>query len=83
MYKIDLFIVKTTDFWATYGKLTSKMAAELSFQLYIEFTGNMACDIVKSNAGSLNDDVRRDIVINSIPTWYKLRFVIGQFEVEV
>jgi hypothetical protein len=40
-------------------------------------------NIVKRNAGSLIDDVRRDIAINSMLTWHKLSFLIGQFEFEV
>ena len=40
-------------------------------------------NIVKRNAGSLVDDVRRDIAINFMPTWHKLSFLIGQFEFEV
>jgi hypothetical protein len=38
---------------------------------------------VKRNAGSLIDDVRRDIAINFMLTWHKLSFLIGQFEFEV
>ena len=45
--------------------------------------GNMGWNIVKRNAGSLIDDVRRDIAINFMLTCQKLSFVIGQFEVEV
>jgi hypothetical protein len=40
-------------------------------------------NIVKRNAGSLIDDVRRDIAINFMLTWHKLSFLIGQFEFEV
>ena len=40
-------------------------------------------DIVKRNAGSLIDDVRRDIAINFMLTCHKLSFLIGQFGVEV
>jgi hypothetical protein len=46
------------------------------------FPGNMGWNIVKRNAGSLIDDVRRDIVINFMLTWHKLSFLIGQFEFE-
>ena len=45
--------------------------------------GNMGWNIVKRNAGSLIDDVRRDIAINFMLTWHKLSFLIGQFEFEV
>jgi hypothetical protein len=44
---------------------------------------NMGWNIVKRSAGSLIDDVRRDIAINFMPTWHKLSFLIGQFEFEV
>jgi hypothetical protein len=37
----------------------------------------------KRNAGSLIDDVMRDIVINFMLTCHKMSFLIGQFEVEV
>jgi hypothetical protein len=43
----------------------------------------MAWNIVRRNAGSLIDDVRRDIVINFMLTYHELSFLIGQFEVEV
>ena len=43
----------------------------------------MGWNIVKRNAGSLIDDLRRDIAINFMLTWHKLSFLIGQFEVEV
>ena len=43
----------------------------------------MGWNIVKRNAGSLIDDVRRDIAINFMLTWHKLSFLIGQFELEV
>jgi hypothetical protein len=42
----------------------------------------MGWNIVKRNAGSLIDDVRRDIAINFMLTWHKLSFLIGQFEFE-
>jgi hypothetical protein len=42
----------------------------------------MEWNIVKRNAGSLIDDVRRDIAINFMLTWHKLSFLIGQFEFE-
>ena len=45
--------------------------------------GNMGWNIVKRCAGSLNDDVRLDIVINFMFTWPKLSILIGQFKVEV
>jgi hypothetical protein len=45
--------------------------------------GNMGWNIVKGNAGSLIDDVRRDIAIDFMLTWHKLSFLIGQFEFEV
>jgi hypothetical protein len=34
------------------------------------FPGNMGWNIVKMNAGSLIDDVRRDIAINFMLTWH-------------
>ena len=40
-------------------------------------------NIVKSNAGMLIGDVRRDIAINFMLTWHKLSLLIGQFEFEV
>jgi hypothetical protein len=43
--------------------------------------GSLIDDVRK--AGSLIDDVRRDIAINFMLTWYKLSFLIGQFEFEV
>jgi hypothetical protein len=43
----------------------------------------MGWNIVKRNAGSLIDDVRRDIAITFMLTCHKLSFLIGQFEVEV
>ena len=36
MYKIDLFIVKTTDFWATYG-FTETFEASQDFNAYSLF----------------------------------------------
>jgi hypothetical protein len=45
--------------------------------------GNMGWNIVKRNAGSLIDDVRRDIAINFMLTCHKLSFLTEQLEVEV
>jgi hypothetical protein len=39
----------------------------------------MGWNIVKKNAGSLIDDIRRDFML----TCHRLSFLIGQFEVEV
>ena len=33
--------------------------------------------------GSQSDDVRREIVINFMFTWYKSSFLAGQFEVDL
>ena len=45
--------------------------------------GTWGGTMLKRNAGSLIDDVRRDIAINFKLTWHKLSFLIGQFEFEV
>jgi hypothetical protein len=45
--------------------------------------GNMRWNIVKRKAGSLIDDVMRDIAINFMLKCHKLSFLIGKFEVEV
>ena len=49
-------------------------------EIWSKSTGNMGWNIVKRNAGSLIDDVKRDIAINFMLTWHKLNFLIGQFE---
>ena len=47
------------------------------FGIFSAPQGNMRWNIVKRNAGSLNDDVRHDIVINFMLTWHKLSFLGG------
>ena len=47
------------------------------------FPRNIDWNMVKISRSLLNNDLRRDIVIDFMLTWHKLSFLIGEFEVTI